>query len=76
VLLLDASGQTLHARSGEYDPGVLERWRAAFAELERRIQHLVTLDAERPAEDVRRDAESYIWRRYGDLRGRRAGAAP
>lgn len=76
VLLLDASGQTLHARSGEYDPGVLERWRAAFAELERRIPHLVTLDAERPAEDVRRDAESHIWRRYGHLRGRRAGAAP
>jgi len=74
VLLLDAPGRTLHERSGEYDAEVLERWRAAYAALARRVPHLVTLDAERPPDAVRRDAEKHVWRRYGELRGRRAGA--
>lgn len=74
VLLLDASGRTLHERSGEYDADVLERWREAYAALERRVPHLVKLDAERPPDAVRRDAEKHVWRRYGELRGRRAGA--
>jgi thymidylate kinase len=72
VLLLDASGRTLHARSGEYDDTVLERWRSAFAELEGRPQ-LVKVDAERPPDDVRREALALVWRRYGELRGREAG---
>jgi thymidylate kinase len=72
VLLLDASGETLHERSGEYDPAVLESWRTAFARLEGRVPALVKLDAERPAEEVRRDAEALVWQRYGELRGRSA----
>lgn len=71
VLLLDAPGQTLHARSGEYDTETLERWRALFAALESRVPQLVKLDAERPADEVRREAEAAVWRRYGELRGRR-----
>jgi len=74
VLLLDAPGRTLHERSGEYDAEVLERWRAAYAALERRVPNVVTLDAERPPDAVRREAEKHVWRRYGELRGRRAGA--
>lgn len=72
VLLLDASGRTLHERSGEYDADVLERWRAAFMELERRVPGLVKLNAEQPADDVRRAALAHVWRRYGELRGRQA----
>jgi thymidylate kinase len=72
VLLLDASGETLHSRSGEYDPTVLEGWRNAFARLQEQVPVLEKLDADRPADEVRRDAEALVWRRYGELRGREA----
>ena len=53
AVVLDASGATMHARKGEYDPAVLERWRAAYARLRARGGGLVVLDAEQPAERVR-----------------------
>lgn len=68
VLLLDASGETMHARSGEYVPTVLESWRAAYERLQASVPQLQIIDAERPAEAVRRDAELRIWRRYEELR--------
>jgi thymidylate kinase len=68
VLLLDASGETMHARSGEYVPATLESWRAAYNRLRNSVPQLQVIDAERPAEAVRRDAEVRIWRRYTDLR--------
>ena len=68
VLLLDASGETMHARKGEYDATELERWRAAYAGLRGRVAALELIDAERPIEAVRRDAESLIWRRYAGRR--------
>jgi thymidylate kinase len=64
VLLLDASGTTMHARKGEYDGEILESWRIAFRRLEGSVDRLEVLDAERPAETVRRDALAAIWRRY------------
>ena len=73
VLLLDASGETLFRRSEEYDADVLEGWRRAFAKLPARVDHVVKLDAERPPDDVRREAEQLVWRRYTELRGRRPG---
>lgn len=68
VLLLDASGETMHTRSGEYVPTVLETWRAAYDRLRASVPQLEILDAERPADVVRRDAEARIWRRYTELR--------
>ena len=68
VLLLDAPGTTLHARSGEYDPAVLETWRSAYSALEGSVRALEVIDAELPVEQVRREAEARIWRRYGELR--------
>jgi thymidylate kinase len=64
VLLLDASGTTMHARKGEYDGEILESWRIAFRRLEGSVDRLEVLDAERPAEAVRREALAAIWRRY------------
>ena len=64
VLLLDASGETMHGRKGEYDPETLEVWRTAYAKLVERVPQLEVLDAEQPAEDVRRRAETLIWERY------------
>jgi thymidylate kinase len=66
VLLLDASGATMHGRKGEYDPQRLETWRAAYAKLRDRVANLAVLDAERPAEAVRRDAVALVWRRYAE----------
>ncbi len=68
VLLLDASGETMHDRSGEYGPSVLESWRAAYERLRAKVPQLQVIDAERPAEEVRREAEARIWRRYEELR--------
>lgn len=68
VLLLDASGETLHDRSGEYFPSVLETWRVAYDRLRTSVPQLEVIDAERPADAVRREAELRIWRRYEELR--------
>jgi thymidylate kinase len=68
VLLLDASGPTMHARSGEYDPAVLESWRVAFHRLRASVPVLEVIDAEQAPEAVRREAEVRIWRRYGEIR--------
>jgi thymidylate kinase len=65
LLLLDAGGATLHRRSDEYDAIKLEAWRAAYRRLARRRTHVEFLDAERPADLVRRDAQVRIWRAYG-----------
>jgi thymidylate kinase len=70
VLVLDAPGETLYRRSGEYDAATLEAWRQGFARLESRYSIVRLLDAVRPAEEVRREAEELVWRRYAELRGR------
>jgi thymidylate kinase len=74
VLLLDASGETMYARKGEYDAAVLESWRAGYDRLRGRLPDLEVIDAERPPDAVRRDAESRIWRRYAALRAGRAAS--
>jgi thymidylate kinase len=73
VLLLDASGPTMHARSGEYDPAVLESWRVAFHRLRASVPVLEVIDAEQAPEAVRREAEARIWRRYREMRAARNG---
>ena len=64
VILLDASGATLHARSGEYEPDRLEHWRSRYRRLDGRVKGLAILDAEQPADAVRRDALALVWRCY------------
>jgi thymidylate kinase len=64
VLFLDASGETMHRRSGEYDAARLESWRRAYARLQDSVPTLAVLDAERPAEVVLREAQARVWARY------------
>jgi thymidylate kinase len=64
VLFLDATGETMHRRSGEYDPERLEDWRRAYARLRDSVRALAILDAERPADAVLRDAQARVWERY------------
>jgi thymidylate kinase len=64
VLLLDAAGATMHGRKHEYDPARLESWRRAYQRLERSVPSLEVIDAEQPADLVRREAQRLIWERY------------
>jgi thymidylate kinase len=66
VILLDAPGEVMHARSGEYDPAHLEAERAHFARITNRAPHVVRVDANRPPEAVLNDAVRHIWRHYAD----------
>jgi thymidylate kinase len=66
VLLLDASGATMHARKGEYEPERLEAWRAAYLRLRQHVDRLRVIDAEQPADVVRREAVALIWRCYAE----------
>jgi thymidylate kinase len=64
VLLLDAPGTLMHARSAEYDPATLESWRRRFLSLRARLAHLTVLDATQPAADVQAEAVALIWQSY------------
>jgi thymidylate kinase len=64
LLVLDASGATMHARKGEYDPQQLDEWREAYRRLPVGGRPLHVLDAEQPADAVRRDAQARIWQHY------------
>ena len=66
VLLLDASGETMYRRKGEYDGEVLESWRIAYNRLRGSVENLAVIDAERPAEAVRDEAVALVWRCYAD----------
>jgi thymidylate kinase len=72
VILLDASGATLHDRSLEYDPATLESWRVAYQRLHASVRDLEVIDAEQSADDVRRQAYTAVWTRYAQRWRRRA----
>jgi thymidylate kinase len=65
VLILDAPGELMHQRKGEYDAEMLEDWRRHFLELRRRFPDIVeVIDATQDKDAVRIDATQRIWRRY------------
>lgn len=65
VLILDAPGELMHRRKGEYDAEMLEDWRKHFLELRRRFPDIVeVIDATQDKDAVRIDATQRIWRRY------------
>lgn len=68
VLLLDASGRTMHRRKGEYTPEILEEVRSCYRKVESRVANLAVIDAEQPADEVLRIAQGLVWQR---LRQRR-----
>jgi thymidylate kinase len=65
VLILDAPGELMHRRKGEYDAEMLEDWRRHFADLRRRFPDVVEMvDATQDKDALRIDATQRIWRRY------------
>ncbi len=70
VILLDAPGEVLHARSGEYDPAGLEAERDQYHRLAGRIPNIVRIDSDRPPQAVLADVIRVIWRHYRKRAGR------
>ena len=70
AVLLDAPGEVMYARSGEYDPVHLEAERRHYVRLATRIPRLVRVDADRPPDEVLRDAVSHLWEYYRRRAGR------
>ena len=65
VLILDAPGELMHQRKGEYDAEMLEDWRQHFLGLRRRFPDIVeVVDATQDKDAVRIDVTQRIWRRY------------
>jgi hypothetical protein len=61
VLLLDAPGQVMFARKGEFDPEHLERERGHFRELGEQLRGVVVLDASQPESELGRSAIAALW---------------
>ena len=64
TILLDAPGEVMFQRKGEYDAETLEHWRQRFLGVRRRVPDLEVVDTTRPADVVLHDVTARIWRRY------------
>ena len=64
VLVLDAPGDVMYGRKGEYTPAQLEDWRHHFLALQHHIPQLEIVDTTRAKEVVHADVINRIWQRY------------
>ncbi|HTF09194.1 MAG TPA: hypothetical protein VK659_13570, partial [Asanoa sp.] len=64
VILLDAPGRVMHARSGEYDAAHLERERREYAAVAERLPDVVRVNADRPVDAVVAEVTGHIWTHY------------
>lgn len=64
IVVLDAPGELLHARTGEHDPAVLEAERRAYLRLAGDRARAIVVDATREPDRVHRDITAAIWAAY------------
>jgi len=64
VLILNAPGEIMYQRKGEYNPEMLDDWRRHFLSLQSRIQQCELVDTIRPLREVRIDVTDRIWKMY------------
>ena len=64
IVVLDAPGELLHARTGEHGPAVLEAERRAYLRLARGRARAIVVDATHEPDRVRRDVTGAIWAAY------------
>jgi thymidylate kinase len=77
VLLLDAPGEVLYRRKQEHTVAKLEHMRHGYLKLVAEMSEAVVVDANRDAENVRRDVTRVIWHAYtSPLRGQREVLTP
>jgi thymidylate kinase len=65
VLLLDAPGTTAFSRKHEQSPEEMERVRQRYLTVADRFPKVAIVDAEDPADKVRRRATDLVWTAYG-----------
>jgi thymidylate kinase len=70
VLLLDAPGDVMFARKGEFSPEHLEAERQQFLQMRQRVPQLQVVDVTRAPEAVRADVVERIWRGYAARLGK------
>jgi len=64
VLVLNAPGEVMYERKGEYNPEQLEDWRQHFLALQRRIPQVETVDTAQAVDAARTEVIDRIWQRY------------
>jgi len=64
TVVLDAPGETLHARSGEHTAVLLEAQRQGYLAIARDARGSVVVDASRSADQAHRDLTAAIWAAY------------
>jgi thymidylate kinase len=64
IVVLDAPGELLHARTGEHGPVVLEAERRAYLRLAHGRARAIVVDATHEPDRVRRDVTGAIWAAY------------
>ena len=64
VLVLDAPGEVMYGRKGEYSPETLEEWRQCFLALQHRFPRVEIIDTTRDRDVVRIEVIDRIWQRY------------
>jgi len=69
VIVLDAPGEVLHARSGEHTVEALDAQRRRYLALVGTIPHAVVVDAQAEPEKVVRRVTALVWERYREAWG-------
>ena len=64
AILLDAPGEVLHERSGEYDEHTLEAWRVRYLELADSRPWIHVIDGRRPSGEIVDEASALVWELY------------
>jgi thymidylate kinase len=75
VLVLDAPGEVMYARKGEYTAETLEEWRHYFLALKKRFPQVEVIDTTRDRDAVRIEVIDRIWQRYVSRRTNNAANA-
>jgi len=64
MLILDAPGEVMYARKGEYSAETLEEWRHYFLALQKRFPQVEIIDTTQDRDAVRIEVIDRIWQRY------------
>ena len=69
LIVLDAPGEVVFARKGEFSPEFLETKRSQYLELQHVVEHCKVIDATQPLESVVSNVKDSIYQFYLDRKG-------
>jgi thymidylate kinase len=64
VIVLNAPGEVMHQRKGEYNPSMLDDWRQHFLALQGRVRGLQVVDTTQSKDEVLGAVIEMIWQHY------------